>query len=498
MMQPLGKNTLNKIYSLINLNDKRFLVVLSVIIGVIAGYLVVNPTKLTIGIPAILFFVLLILLLAPVFSNIKEEKALFVKLALAAFLVRTFVAFILVSVSLLIIKDPVGGYSFANDAYRYLNAANRIIEFFEQGGHLSYLIASNTNWIEVGGITNYFPWVSTIITLMFGSFQTLIAGSLFSAFMAALTVVMIYKVAQELLPEEKKCFAVDAAILAIFFPSYIMFTSVMLKEAAVIFLSYGLMFAFYRLIVSKKTHYLGIIVAGLFVLAKFRPYATAIVLFACVVGYLIFVIRSRESKNSMQAMIILSILGIVVLVFGQKYLGLEFVMKVLDVENMQDLRSQHYGSASTFFEIGDLTTPTGILKAIPVGFCYMILSPFPWQWIGGTDIVEKALAPDMVIYYIILPSAILGFYRVHKEKPLLGIILVVYFFAVALPYSILIGNFGTIYRLRMQLLPTIFVMAVLGGTPIVNWVYFLVKESYVRITKLPVPDTVFDLKRSFK
>lgn len=492
------KEKQNRFLKLINPNDKRFLVVISVIIGVVAGFLCVNPTKLSIGIPATLFFILLILLLAPLFTKKSDEKRLFVKLALAAFIVRMCVAFLLVSISLIIIKDPVGGYSFANDAYRYLNSANRIIEFFEQGGSILFLFGSNEDWLEVSKITNYFPWISTTISLMFGAYETLIAGSLYSAFMAALSVLMIYKMAQDLLPEEKKSVAIDAAILAIFFPSYIMFTSVMLKEATVIFLSYSMLYIFYRYIMSKKQHYLGILVGGLFVLATFRVYAAGIVLFACAAGYLIYVIRSRGAKNSVQALIVLSVLVIIVLVFGKKYLGIEFIMKVLDVENIQDLRTQHYGAASTFFEIGDLSTPTGILKAIPLGLCYMLLSPFPWQWIGGTDIVEKALAPDMIIYYIIFPSVLLGFYRVHKQKPLLGIILVVYFFTVALPYSILIGNFGTIYRLRMQLLPTMFVMAVLGGTPIVNWVYFFIKESYMRITKLSVPDNIFDQKRSYK
>ena len=94
-------------------------------------------------------------------------------------------------------------------------------KFFEQGGSALFLFADRADWMSVSRISNYFPWISTAISLIFGSYRTLIAGSIYSAFMASLTVIMIYKMAKELLPDNKKSYAVDAAILAIFFPSFI-------------------------------------------------------------------------------------------------------------------------------------------------------------------------------------------------------------------------------------------------------------------------------------
>lgn len=391
-----------------------------------------------------------------------------------------------------VIKDPVGGYSFANDAYRYLNSANSIIEYFEQGGSIFFLLANKADWMSVSRISNYFPWISTLITLSFGSFATLIAGSIYSAFMASLTVVMIYKIAKDLLPEGKKSFAVDAAILAAFFPSYIIFTSVMLKEATVIFLSYSLLYIFYKLVTEKKHLYFILFVAGLIALATLRVYGAGVVLFAVGVGYLIYMLRSSDPKEMIRSFIMLAIIAILVITFGKSLFRIDFILEILDIENIAELREKHYGDAASYFEIGDLTSPLGLLKAIPIGFMYMILSPFPWQWFMGSDMVEKALAPDMIIYYIILPSAFLGFYKVFKKRSLLGAVLLSYFFALSLPYSVFIGNFGTIYRLRTQLLPCIVILAVIGGTPLVRWIYKLIQISYLNITKIPPEKTILD------
>lgn len=483
-----------KLKRFINLNDKRFLLVLSILVGIIAGFCVVHPGRITIGIPATMFFFALLLFVAPLFSKDDEEKKLFLNLAIASFLIRTVVAFILVIVAIIIFKDPVGGHSFANDAYRYLNSSNRVIEYFEEGGSLFFLFRSKADWMSVSQISNSFPWVATFISIVFGAYKTLIAGSIYSAFMSSLTVLMIYKIAKDLLPDDKKNMALDAAILAMFFPSFIIFTSVMLKESSVIFLSYSLLYLFYRYCISKKPYFLILLVVGLGLLASLRVYGAAIVVFAMGIGYFAHIIRKHGAKDIVKSLFIMAVVTILIFTVGRGLFKIDFLMSVLDVENVQDLRESNYGSGNTYFEIGDLTSPIGIVKAIPVGFSYMLLSPFPWQWITGTDMIEKALAPDMVLYYIIFPSVLLGFIRTIRTNPLLGSILITYFFAVALPYSIFIGNFGTIYRLRTQLLPFIFVMAAVGGTPLVRWVYYIAKSLYKSVTKMQAEPNMLDIQ----
>ncbi|MGD9581901.1 MAG: glycosyltransferase family 39 protein, partial [Vampirovibrionia bacterium] len=336
-----------KLKRFINLNDDRFLLVLSILVGIIAGFCVVHPGKITIGIPAMLFFFALLLYIAPMFTNVDEEKKLFLNLAISSFLIRTAVAFVLVSVSMIVFRDPVGGHSFANDAYRYLNSSNRIIEFFEQGGSLAFLIRSKADWMSVTQISNSFPWVATFISVVFGAYRTLIAGSIYSAFMASLTVLMIYKMAKELLPDDKKTMAVDAAILAMFFPSFIMFTSVMLKEATVIFFSYSLLYVFYRYCLVKKPYLLVLLVVGLGLLASLRVYAAAIVVFAMGVGYFSYIVRKQGPKDIVKSVILLAVVTVLIFTVGRGLFKIYFLVSVLYFENIQDLIETHYVSAST-------------------------------------------------------------------------------------------------------------------------------------------------------
>lgn len=61
---------------------------LSIIIGVLAGFFVVHPNKVLIGIPAAMFFLFVLMILTPMFSDEKREKKIIVNLALGHLLLE--------------------------------------------------------------------------------------------------------------------------------------------------------------------------------------------------------------------------------------------------------------------------------------------------------------------------------------------------------------------------------------------------------------------------
>lgn len=463
------------------------------VVGVLLGVAVSFPTKITVGIPAFCFFFLLIHLLTPMFGKTNSQKSLYKKLALSGFVLRAMAAFALVSVSLYLLHDKVGGYSFANDSYRYLYAAHRLNNFFESGGNLWYLLSDRFHWFEIVVISNYFPLIAWGITNIFGGYETLLPGSLYSAFMGGLSVVMITKLAEQVFPDSKKRKINEVSLLSIMFPSFILFTSIFQKEATVIFLCYSALYLLYKLIKERHYSLLPLLFLNLFALTAMRVYLSVVVLFAAFLAY--FMVSVDVSKPLKTTVLIFkTLVGLIIAYFLSKhFLRLDFILNVLSLENIDYIRMKNFGHGATYFSVGDLTTPMGILKAIPVGLTYMVMAPFPWQWFSGGDVVENLLGADMILYYLLLPYTAVGVYRTIKEKNLAGMILITFFFSLAIPYGLLIGNFGSIFRLRIQLLPCIFIMAIYGGSPMVRHGYLVVKHFYERITKRPVEKDFIDL-----
>jgi hypothetical protein len=476
----------------LNIRDKKTRICGAIILGGIAGVALAFPGRLSVGIPAFLAFLLALVFIVPAFSNTDKEKKLLVELSISAFLVRSAVAFMMVSLSIYAFGDPVGGYSFSSDAYAYLKSAQNLIDHFEKGGNMWYLLESKRNWITVTGVSNSFPWVCLAITLLFGSYETLIAGSIYSAFMASILVLVCYKLAFSILTEDRKSYAIDAAILIILFPSFVAFTSVMLKEATVICLTYTIFFLFYRIINEKSYYKIVLVILLVYLLGTVRVYAAGIVIFSLCAGYLAYSLNIRKPVDLLKIVLILIAILLFLFTAGKSIFNIDFIISVLDIDSIQVLREKHYGSATTYFSIGNLDSIWGIILAMPVGITYFLLAPFPWQWFIGGDLFETIFAPDMLFYYLVFPFVIRGLWLTIKAKSLPGMILVYYFFAIIVPYALFIGNFGTIYRLRNQIIPCMLIFAAIGGVPYVRYIYSILIHMYCKITKHPVKKSFFE------
>jgi hypothetical protein len=114
----------------------------------------------------------------------------------------------------------------------------------------------------------------------------------------------------------------------------------------------------------------------------------------------------------------------------------------------------------------DVSTPEGLLTAIPLGMTYLILAPFPWQL---TSLRQMITLPEMVVWWLSLPLVVLGLWFSLKHRLREVAPIVIFTSLLTLTYSILLGNVGTAYRQRAQLLVFYFIFAGVG--------FVLVKEK---------------------
>jgi hypothetical protein len=104
-------------------------------------------------------------------------------------------------------------------------------------------------------------------------------------------------------------------------------------------------------------------------------------------------------------------------------------------------------AASGFSEGADVSTPKGALTYLPVGFVNFMFGPFPWQM---RNLRQLLALPDVLLWFGLMPAlwrGILEGIRMTRRKSLL-LLLPAGFTAVML--SLVIGNFGTAVRERIQ------------------------------------------------
>ena len=136
-------------------------------------------------------------------------------------------------------------------------------------------------------------------------------------------------------------------------------------------------------------------------------------------------------------------------------------------KELQRLRADAAQSASSGFgQDLDVSTTSGAISAIPIGFTYLFLAPFPWQ-LGSLR--QMMTLPEMVVWWCAIPLLTLGAWftvkhRIREIAPIL-----IFTSLLTLTYSITQGNVGTAYRQRAQLLVFYFIFVAVG--------YVLMKEK---------------------
>ena len=109
-----------------------------------------------------------------------------------------------------------------------------------------------------------------------------------------------------------------------------------------------------------------------------------------------------------------------------------------------------------------------LLAYLPRASTLALLSPFPWQWFdtkGSTGAMRTLAGLEMLLFYLLLPAIAVGFSRLLQPAREPGCYLVGYVLFGLLVVSLVVANLGTLYRLRLQFLLPLLVIAAAGDPP---------------------------------
>jgi hypothetical protein len=228
-------------------------------------------------------------------------------------------------------------------------------------------------------------------------------------------------------------------------PAFLVFTSPMLREAGVLFLIAVAANAAVRASERVSLGALLVMTGALAVLFTFRGNVALIVTGGLVVGIAI------SKREVIQALGMGASSAVIVLVLvagaGLGYSGYQLAVGS-DLRDVNEIRSELSTSAQSGFGTNvDVSTTNRALAYLPVGLVQFMLGPFPWQFRSQRQLM---VLPDVLIWWALLPSLLRGLMVGKRRLGRRSFVVLLPAALVAGALALLLGNFGTVVRERLQ------------------------------------------------
>lgn len=397
---------------------------------------------------AIAFLLVLFLSIPTIFliRHYSEEKTLLTNIFLAALLVRLGLGLV---IHLFNLRDVFGP-----DAGLYDAVGQRLVEIWQGLPVPDDDITSRANATEGSGWGMYY--VVGFIYFIFG--QSILVAQSFCGFIGALTAPMIYFCAEKIFHNQRV--AKISALSVALFPSFIIWSSQLLKDGLIIFLLVITMTMVLQL--QKKFNYAAtaFLILSLFGIISLRFYIFYMVAVAAAGSFVIGLSTSFQSiiRNTIAVVIIglaLTYLGVI------RSAGTEFETYG-SLERVQLSRSDLARSAdSGFGEDLDVSTLGGAITALPIGFAYLMFAPFPWE---VNKLNQALVLPEVLLWWALIPILISGLWYTLKNRLRNAIPILIFMLMLTIAYSIFQGNVGAAYRQRTQIQVFLFIFIAVGWT----------------------------------
>jgi 4-amino-4-deoxy-L-arabinose transferase-like glycosyltransferase len=378
-----------------------------------------------------------------VFRNYSTDKGFVTRLFLGALAVR--LAFGLI-VYVYDLKEFFGA-----DAITYDFNGSKIVDYWF-GNTLPNDVALNRaiSTSSPGWGMNYL--VATLY-LIFG--RNILLAQSFCAVFGAATAVVVYICTLKIYPVLRV--AKFAAFAVAFFPSFIIWSSQLMKDGLIIFLLVLTITMVLQLQERFSYASIALLVFSLFGILSLRFYIFYMVAIAVAGSFVVGLSNTRVSLLRRAGVLV--ILGVSLTYLGVIRNASENLENYGTLERIQLSRLDQSRTESGFNEDVDVSTTEGAISAVPVGLAYLMLAPFPWQ---VTNFRQAITLPEVLIWWAMIPLMISGLWYTLKNRLRTAFPILFFSLMLTLAYSIFQGNVGTAYRQRTQIQVFLFIFIAVG------------------------------------
>ena len=270
------------------------------------------------------------------------------------------------------------------------------------------------------------------------------AGLVVNAGLAAAIVPILYDVTRRQFGSHPAHYVAPIATLL---PGFLIWGSQLLREASIYFLMAVSLDCAVRL--SRRFSLGGLIVMTSTLALLFTLRADVALLFASALVIGIAVGRHQVTGGLVTGLGTAAIVLTLVLGAGLGYSGYQLVTHA-NLQQVNNIRTNSSTSASSGFQPeANVSTPTHAATYLPLGATYSLLGPFPWQ---AGSARQLPAVPDALVWWFLLPSLWRGLREAGRRLGRGVLVYVLPAAALTVMLSLLVGNFGTTIRERMQVI----------------------------------------------
>lgn len=366
------------------------------------------------------------------------------RLFAGAFLVR------LAGVLLISLTDAIRSLSLSPDSLRYHEEALVIADEMRGG------FFNAPNWIDNG----WFQFTG-LIYHVFGPNPLYI--QLINILLGALTPLVIFRLVREVYREEK--LARVTAILVAFFPSFIYWSCLMLKDPLSILSMSLLVLAVVRLRRGFHAGALAAMAFSLLMLLGVREYLFFVSVFLIVISYT--PVEGRRTIPLLTTMAaIVALIGLATYLAGFGVLGSDYIRQshYFDLEYINQSRINISHGSGAFFDDPESAvwgeSVASTLRALAAAVYFFFVSIDLTQ-IGSLR--QLMALPEVVVFLLLLPSLVRGLSHSWQQVRQASLPLAVFAFGLLAVYGSAATNMGAMFRWRMQALPLLLTFMVYGA-----------------------------------
>ncbi|MFC6998581.1 hypothetical protein [Rufibacter roseus] len=252
-----------------------------------------------------------------------------------------------------------------------------------------------------------------------------------------------------------------AAYCSLYIPSVLVWGSGIFKDTiSFTGLLYMFICSYYVFIKKKKVlkNILGIIISTAVVY-----YIKSYIVAAFVPFFIIYIINSNKAQIKNPLLRIASTPLMIALGFGSMAIFLQYadelfgrysVDQVLETASQTAYYIQEISSGSAYTLNVDLSSPAGVLAAIPMAINLTLFRPYPWEYLKPI-ILFASLESMLFLYFTLKIVFKAGFFKllaIVLNSPLIQFCL---FFSLTFAFMVGLssGNFGTLVRYKIPLMP---------------------------------------------
>ncbi len=335
---------------------------------------------------------------------------------------------------------------FGGDAVTYHLGAVEIVD------HWNHSTGISDQLVQTGKEGFFYALAS--LYWLFGNYQT--AGLAVIAAMAAAVVPLVYDTTRRLFGQEP---ARIAGYMVMLLPGFLVWTSQLLREAPMVFFLALAANAVVRLTeraTASAYVTLAISVAVMFTLrANVALVAAGGLLFGLSVGRKSFVEGATKGAAA------LALIAVLVVALGIGYQGYVLTSNT-NLKSISDTRLALAQGANTGIAPDtDISTGRRAVSFLPIGITNFALGPFPWQVRNARQLAGVI---EALTLWFLWPSLWRGWRAANRRAHRQWIALVAPALFITVALSLLLGNYGTVVRERLQVTVFLIPLAAYGWT----------------------------------